>query len=111
MATATKKLNGKQSGPTAEDLAKQIETLQSDLGTLTQTIADLGKAKGNEAVSATKAKLSDARDSVAEKADAARAQAVELQGQANDFIKQQPATALGIAAGLGFLVGMMTTRK
>lgn len=111
MATTAKRTNGKADGPTADDLAKQIEALQDDLGALTQTIADMGKAKGQAAVSATKAKLADARDNVADHAETARAQAAELHGQANDFVKNQPAAALGIAAGLGFLIGMMTTRK
>ena len=38
-------------------------------------------------------------------------QAAAVQGQANDFIKNQPAAALGIAAGLGFLVGLISSRK
>ncbi|WP_342076974.1 DUF883 domain-containing protein [Yoonia sp. SS1-5] len=111
MAASTKALNGKTANPSSEDLAKQIEILQKDLGQLTQTIAEIGKSKSDAAVSATKAKLSDARDHVADQAETAKLQAMELQGQANDFIRNQPATALGVAAGLGFLVGIMSTRK
>lgn len=111
MTTAMKKVNGKAGGPTGEDLAKQIETLQKDLNSLTKTMTEMGKAKGDAAVSATREKLSDARHHMSDVAETARLHAMEMQGQANDFISKQPATALGVAAGLGFLVGMMTSRK
>lgn len=109
MATSQTKV--RSNGATPADLAEQVETLRADLSALTQTIADLGKQKGDEATSAAKAKLSDARDAAADTAETARLQALELQGQANDFITKQPATALGIAAGVGFLVGFFGSRK
>ncbi|SPH19578.1 hypothetical protein ASD8599_00312 [Ascidiaceihabitans donghaensis] len=111
MANAAKLLNGKAGTPTGEDIAKQIEVLQNDISSLTSTIAQMGKAKGDEAVSTAKAKLSDVRDQANDHAETARLQAMELQGQANDFIRKQPATALGVAAGVGFLVGLLSTRK
>ena len=107
MATATK-LNANRD---ASDLAEQVETLRNDLSALTQTIADLGKQKGEHTIDAAKEKAADVRDRAVDQAEAARCQAMELQGQANDFVRNQPAAALGIAAGIGFLVGFMGTRK
>lgn len=97
--------------PNAADLSEQVETLRNDLATLTQTIADLGKAKGDDAVDVTKSKLSDARDNAADAVETARLQAMEMQDKADSFIKNQPAAALGIAAGLGFLAGFLGSRK
>lgn len=108
MATNVKKLGNDTD---VSDLSAQIETLRNDLSDLTSIITDLGKAKGNEAVSAAKSKAADARDVVADQAEVARKQAAELQSQANEFVHNQPAAALGIAAGLGFLVGFLGTRK
>ena len=108
MASTLQKLNNK---PDAADLSEQIETLRNDLATLTQAIADLGKAKGDDAVNAAKTTLSDARDQAADAAETARLQAMELQDKADTFIKNQPATALGIVAGIGFLVGFLGSRK
>lgn len=108
---ATKALSSKNGSATTADLSDQIEILRNDLSALTQTIADLGKAKGDEAVSAAKAKAADVRDKAADHAETARLQALELQDRTNDFIRNQPATALGVAAGLGFLVGFMSSRK
>ena len=60
---------------------------------------------------AAQAKVDELRETAASHAAAASDQAAALQGQANDFVKNQPAAALGIAAGLGFLVGFMSSRK
>ncbi|WP_299728043.1 DUF883 domain-containing protein [uncultured Tateyamaria sp.] len=97
--------------PNAADLSEQVETLRNDLATLTQTIAEMGKAKGDETVHKAKSKVSDVRDHAADVAETARLQAMELQDKADSFIKNQPATAMGIAAGVGFLVGFLGSRK
>lgn len=108
---ATKSMNGSKEAATVADLNDQIETLRNDIGSLTQTMADLGRAKGDAAAASVKSAASDARDKAADQVETARLQALELQGHANDFIRNQPATALGIAAGLGFLVGFLGARK
>ena len=105
MATASK-----DTATTAE-LSDQIATLRADLGNLTHTIAGIGKAKGDDAVAATKAKVAEVQSKAADQAEIARQQAVALQGQANDFIRTQPAAALGIAASIGFLIGFLGHRK
>ncbi len=110
MATAAKKLNG-TTELAAADLAAQIEVLRDDLSSLTHSIAVLGKAKGDEAITAAKSTATDVRQKAVDSAETARLQAMELQSQANDFIKTQPATALGIAAGVGFLIGFIGSRK
>jgi len=96
---------------TTSDVSGQIETLRADISQLTQIISDLGKAKGEDAVAAARNAAASTRDKVADQAETARLQAMELQDQANDFIHKQPATALGIAAGLGFLAGFFGSRK
>lgn len=110
MSTATQKQNGKQDGQAA-DIAEQIEILRADLGALTKVIADMGRESGKSAVSAVKDKAGHVRDLAADQAETAQLHAMELKGQADDFVRKQPATALGVAAGLGFLVGYMSSRK
>lgn len=107
----TKTMNGKNETATPADLSAQIETLRADLGNLTQTIAGIGKAKGEEAADMTKAQLAKVQAAATDQAEAARKHAVEMQGHANEFIRNQPAAAMGIAAGVGFLVGFMGSRK
>lgn len=97
------------------ELTKQLESLRNDLSALTSKISDLGLGKSEEAVSAVKSKAkskaADARGALADQAETARLHAMELQDKAEGFVKNQPATALGIAAGLGFLVGFLGARK
>lgn len=96
---------------TVADLTDQIDVLRRDLSALTGTMADLGKAKGSELTSAAAQQVDAAREKGAEAVEFASQRAKVAQHQANDFIQSQPATALGIAAGVGFLVGMMSTRR
>ncbi|MBT0956155.1 DUF883 family protein [Alphaproteobacteria bacterium KMM 3653] len=109
MATAMKAVQ--KNTASTEDLAAQVETLRADLSKLTETMTAMGKNAKDSAIHAASDKAAQLRDSAADKAETARLQAMELQGQANDFVKNQPATALGIAAGVGFLVGFLTMRK
>ncbi|MFQ1702081.1 YqjD family protein [Loktanella agnita] len=122
MATATKTPNGNISGPASapsalkseaksEDLRSEIDTLRADLASLTSTISSLGRAKGDEALSAAKAKAAEVRSKAADHAETAKLQATELQHQATDYVRTNPGTALGIAAGAGFLLGYLGSRK
>ncbi|MBB3992449.1 ElaB/YqjD/DUF883 family membrane-anchored ribosome-binding protein [Sulfitobacter undariae] len=94
--------NGKN--VSVEDLSAQMEILRNDLSNLTQTLSDYGVSKSAEATRYAKATAADLEA-------AGRKKASEAQAQAEEFVHNQPATSLGIAAGIGFLVGMMTARR
>ncbi|KIN62939.1 DUF883 domain containing protein [Sulfitobacter noctilucicola] len=87
-----------------EDLSKQIELLKSDIAGLTSSVSEYTVAKGTAAKDTAKAKAE-------ELAAAGKDKALEAQLHTEEFIRTQPATALGIAAGVGFLVGMITARR
>ena len=89
---------------TINDLSDQIAILKSDIASLTGTLSEYGKAKTTQAAQT-------AKDAAADAVTEARVKALDAQAQAEDFIRTQPATALGIAAGVGFLVGMITSRR
>lgn len=93
------------------DLADQMETLRADISALTSTIADLAQAKGADLSHAAKQQVAAARETVVSQAETAKEKASDLQDQAHEFARNQPAIALGVAAGLGFLVGLIMTRK
>lgn len=95
---------GKSKDVSIEDLSNQIEVLKADISGLTSTIANYTKAKSAEASATAKVK---AREAV----DAGHEKVLEAQLHAEDFVRTQPATALGLAAGLGFLIGMFTARR
>ncbi len=70
------------------DLNKQIELLQRDLGTLAET---------------TLTQLDHLQTE-------GRARAKNLSEQTNEFVRTQPAAALAIVAGIGFLAGWMSRK-
>lgn len=111
MSAVTNKLNAQTEAATTETLTNQMETLRGDLSDLTKKITDLGKSKSDDAIASAKTKVVDTRDIIVGQTETARLHAMELQDQANSFVRTQPATALGIAAGFGFLVGFLATRK
>ncbi len=102
MATVSER-NGK-TAPDAADIADQIETLRADLAELTTTVSGYARGKGQA--------MRDDATHRAEKLgqDASRA-ASQAADQAGDMVRQNPATALGAAAAVGFLVGFLSTRR
>jgi ElaB/YqjD/DUF883 family membrane-anchored ribosome-binding protein len=104
MAKSNASLNGSRNTVSVDDLSAQIDLLKNDLANLTQTLSDYSVAKSQDANRA-------ARDTAAEVQTLSRDAAHKAQAQAEEFVQNQPATSLGLAAGLGFLVGMMTARR
>ncbi|MGJ8546552.1 MAG: DUF883 family protein [Sulfitobacter sp.] len=104
-------VNGSNAEPNLADLREQIDALRQDLHGLTGTIAEIGKAKGDKLSEAANQQYEAARQKGSEAADYARARARDVEHQARDFVNEQPTMALGIAAGAGFLVGMLSTRR
>ncbi|SLN58022.1 DUF883 family protein [Pseudooctadecabacter jejudonensis] len=102
--------NGKTQTYDAADLSAQIEAIKADLAGLTEVLAGLGQSKVAQAQEHASATFESARAAGAEHADKARDQAERLGNEARDFIHRQPATALGVAAGVGFLIGFLGRR-
>ncbi|AXI53609.1 DUF883 domain-containing protein [Sulfitobacter sp. JL08] len=111
MASTQKKSNGSVSAPTAEDLGQQLETLKADIVSITQSLGDMAKAQGNDLSAAAKERVADAKAKGSEHIADLNAQAEHLGAQAGEFVHRKPAVALGMAAGLGFLVGLMSQRR
>ncbi|MCO6381831.1 MAG: DUF883 family protein [Vannielia sp.] len=95
----------------SDEISAQIEALKADIAGLTGAVADLGRAKGAEFQSYARTKASDAKAKAQEGADYMKQNAEFAYGKANDFVVERPATALGIAAAVGFLVGHFASRK
>ena len=105
MSTPTKIGNAmSNTDASISEVSEQIKILQKDLAALTSTVGEY-----------TSAKSAQVRDTAIEKAseyaNAGRDKAIETQLHAEEFVRTQPATALGIAAGVGFLVGIFTARR
>ncbi len=117
MAATTSKSNdndnakGVVSDADIAELQKQIAALKSDIVTLTTTVRDIGK----NSAEALRGAATDQVEALREQGEAALRDA-QLRGkdvysQAEASIRENPAAAVGIAAGLGFLFGLIFGRK
>jgi ElaB/YqjD/DUF883 family membrane-anchored ribosome-binding protein len=91
--------------------SSEIKSLIADVEDLMARIADLKDAdvmrvrsKVQRAVDATKQSLTDG-------ADAIRQHAQNVAGTADDFVRDSPWQAVGIAALVGAVVGILATRR
>jgi ElaB/YqjD/DUF883 family membrane-anchored ribosome-binding protein len=89
----------------------EIKNLISDVEDLMGRIADLKDAdvvrvrgKVQRAVDATKQSLSDSADTI-------RRRAQEVASTADDYVRESPWQAIGIAALVGAVVGILATRR
>lgn len=97
--------------PTVEDLARQIETLRGDVEKLVETLGTLGRAQGAEFADDLRARTEEIRRKGAARAAEAEARLSELSEEAAMLARDRPAAAMGLAAGIGFLLGLMLTRR
>ena len=113
MATSAQTAANKASNsdPSVEDLSKQIETLKRDISSLTTTIADLGKSEADRVLKRAKAKGEDLKQAGEDQMELMRLRA-EMYGQeAGEFVRKQPGMALGLAAALGLVAGMIMSGR
>ena len=89
----------------------EIKNLISDVEDLMARIADLKDAdvvrvrgKVQRAVDATKQSLADSADTI-------RRQAQNVANTADDYVRESPWQAIGIAALVGAVVGILATRR
>jgi ElaB/YqjD/DUF883 family membrane-anchored ribosome-binding protein len=69
------------------------------------------KSKISDGTETVRSKLSDGTDAAREYADRARERGNDLLGQLQTQIEQNPLQAIGIAAGVGVLVGVLLRRR
>ena len=93
------------------DLAKQIAVLRQDIADLTSIVADYSKAQAGQVHAAAVGKAAELAKAGTQAAQSAKATAEVAYSDAEDAIRANPATAVGIAAGLGFVVGLLTSRR
>lgn len=93
------------------DLSKQVAVLREDIANLTAIVGDYSKAQAGQLKSVAADKANELAKAGAHAANSAKATAEVAYSETEDAIRANPASAIGIAAGLGFLVGMLTARR
>lgn len=92
------------------DVAKQMAILRDDIANLTATVAEYGKAQGVALKATAAQKAADVAESGAQTAQSLKTAAEKTYASTEDAVRENPAAAVGIAAGIGFLVGLMARR-
>lgn len=96
---------------TTAELQAQIATLKADMSELTATVARYGRAQ----TEALKAQARNGLHTVAAKGQEQLTQAQEMAAakyaETEDYVRAHPAASVGIAAGAGFLVGLLASRR
>ncbi|WP_161141409.1 DUF883 family protein [Propylenella binzhouense] len=100
-------------GATAEDvksLSAQIDLLKTDISALAATLSDLARASAREGREKVERTADDYYREGRRQADAVLAEARAVGEEFEDQISRNPLTAVLVALGLGFLIGMISSR-
>ncbi|MCW2306618.1 DUF883 family protein [Rhodobium gokarnense] len=110
MATATPAGNGKTDAPSAAELDEQIRQLRTDISELARTMRGMGDAKARDFKRRARGKADEisagAEDALAAMTD----QLEDIERDITRKVRKNPFAALGVAAGVGFLVAMLARR-
>ncbi|WP_292019050.1 DUF883 domain-containing protein [Maritimibacter sp. UBA3975] len=94
-----------------KDLQAQIEQLKGDVSELTTTLRDVGNSTAAEYKTRAKKTAKKARAKGQKAAQDAQDSAAAYYRTAEGQVRENPAAAVGIAAGVGFMVGLFLSRK
>ncbi|MFD3190413.1 YqjD family protein [Sedimentitalea sp. HM32M-2] len=105
------KTAAKVSESEAQQLSNQIDALKTDIAAISQTLVEMSAARREAVVADASEKVAHLRDRGEKTLQDAQASVEDLTQQATDAVRNQPATAVGIAVGVGFLLGFLSGRK
>jgi ElaB/YqjD/DUF883 family membrane-anchored ribosome-binding protein len=91
--------------------AKEIKSLIADVEDLVARIADLKDADVVQVRSRVVRAVGAAKESLAEGADSLRRQAKRAASGADDYVRESPWAAVGLAALVGAVVGILVARR
>ena len=97
--------------PTSDELQAQLTTLRQEIGSITETLTAMAKTQKEGLADAAHRGYEQVRDRGADAISSAQQKATELNDQAHEFVHEKPGLALGIAAALGFAVGVLATSR
>ena len=91
-----------------QELEVQISQLQADLKGISETLAKLTGEKMGEARAVAKTEMRHLQAKGQQMLGEAQDQAGEMEKQLKDTIREKPLTAVAAAAGIGFVLALLT---
>ncbi len=96
---------------TADQLIDDLQTVIRDAENLLRATAAQGGEKIQEVRSRAEESVRQAKDRLAGMEQEAVQRAEALAGDANEFVRSNPWQAVGIAAGIGLVLGLLVSRR
>lgn len=96
---------------TTDKLLEDLQTVVADAEALLKATASQAGEKVQEARAKAEESLAAARERLADVQEDALRQARELMTEGEEYVRQNPWQAVGIAAGIGLLVGLLLSRR
>ncbi|RVT87354.1 DUF883 family protein [Rhodobacteraceae bacterium CCMM004] len=97
--------------PSSEDLSRQIEMLKADIGKIAETLTEMGRSRGQDVADKARAQAEELQSKAEAQAAALRSTAESAVDDAERYVRANPVTALGIAAAIGLLIGLLSGRR
>ncbi|MEM9013080.1 MAG: hypothetical protein AAGE18_17810 [Pseudomonadota bacterium] len=96
---------------TLDQLAEQIDVLRNEISDLTRSAAAFAQQKGDAALQDARSKADRALAQGSDKLEDVRETLEHLPDRTKEAVQQRPLMALGVAAGIGLLVGLLSGRR
>ena len=93
------------------EISTQISALKADVAGLTAALGQYAKAQKNNLSNAASEGMNAVRDHAVDQMNAARQIGEKSYANAESLVRSHPAGSIAVAAGVGFLVGLVTTRR
>ena len=94
-----------------DKLINELGTVISDAEEMLRLTADEAGEAAASLRSRVKDRMNQAKDELARLQEAAIAKAHEVGDAADEFVHENPWKAIGVAAGIGLVVGMLVSRR
>lgn len=95
----------------SEQLRAELKSLADTLEEVLSSSGDKSKAEMENLRDKAQRALKDSRNRLSEASDAVARQTREAAGKADNYIRENPWTGVGIGAVLGMVVGMLLARR
>ena len=96
---------------TTDQLVEDLKTVMRDAEALIKATSAQTGEKIQEVRARAEASLKQAQERLSEIEDEALRRARELAGATEDYVRENPWQSLGIAAGIGLLLGVLISRR
>lgn len=96
---------------TATDIESQIAAVKADVAALTASLGQYAKAQKTHLANVASDGIDALHDRAVDQIDAAKHRGEKTYANAESLVKSHPAGSIALAAGVGFLVGLVATRR